>query len=293
MHDKREVKMHIKTFIIVIAVVFLGAIFLSCSGGNMSEEKVTLPSINDISLQKWQKLAQKKIYFGHQSVGFNIMDGIKDVMKEHPEIKLNIIETNDYADLNTGIFAHSAIGENMDPESKLRDFSSLIENGMGNKADIAFFKYCFIDILPRTDIQKVFHEYKETMSKLEKNYPATTFIHVTVPLTSNLVGTKAWIRKTKDFVKKIIGRPVYRNFDNDRRNQINRIIRQQYDGKEPVFDLAKIESTFPNGTRSSYTKGGITFYSMVQDYTYDGGHLNEAGRIKIAEQLLIFLANMS
>jgi len=33
-----------------------------------------------------EKLSQKKIYFGHQSVGFNIIDGIKDIMKENPQI---------------------------------------------------------------------------------------------------------------------------------------------------------------------------------------------------------------
>ena len=49
----------------------------------MSDEIVTFPDINDVPAVKWEKLAQKKIYFGHQSVGFNIMEGIKDVMKEH------------------------------------------------------------------------------------------------------------------------------------------------------------------------------------------------------------------
>jgi lysophospholipase L1-like esterase len=29
---------------------------------------------------------------------------------------------------------------------------------------------------------------------------------------------------------------------------------------------------------------------MVPDYTYDGGHLNETGRNKVAKQLLILLA---
>jgi len=64
------------------------------------------------------------------------------------------------------------------------------------------------------------------------------------------------------------------------------------DGVVNIFDLAKIESTFPDGRRASFTKDGKTYYSMVPDYTYDGGHLNELGRKIAAEQLLFLLANL-
>ena len=40
-------------------------------------------------------------------------------------------------------------------------------------------------------------------------------------------------------------------------------------------------------------KHGKTFYAMAPEYTYDGGHLNELGRKKVAEQLLILLANLN
>jgi len=43
--------------------------------------------------------------------------------------------------------------------------------------------------------------------------------------------------------------------------------------KEPLFDLAAIESTAPDGTRASFMKDGKTYYQMVSDYTHDGGHL--------------------
>ena len=35
------------------------------------------------------------------------------------------------------------------------------------------------------------------------------------------------------------------------------------------------------------------YYSMAPEYTTDGGHLNETGRKRVAEQLLIFLANLN
>ena len=63
--------------------------------------------------------------------------------------------------------------------------------------------------------------------------------------------------------------------------------------KEPVYDLAKMESTFADGKRSSFTKDGKTYHSLVPDYTRDGGHLNETGREIAAEQLLILMAGLS
>ena len=60
----------------------------------MSEKNISYDTIKDVPASIWEKLSQKKIYFGHQSVGFNIMDGVQDLMKEHPAIKLNIVETS-------------------------------------------------------------------------------------------------------------------------------------------------------------------------------------------------------
>ena len=69
------------------------------------------------------------------------------------------------------------------------------------------------------------------------------------------------------------------------------MLRKQYDGKEPLFDLAKIESTLTDGMRLSYKKDGKSIFALIPDYTHDGGHLNEYGRKIVAEQLLIYLAS--
>jgi hypothetical protein len=71
------------------------------------------------------------------------------------------------------------------------------------------------------------------------------------------------------------------------------MLRKEYTGKEPIFDLAALESTNPDGTRLSFTQNGKTAYALVPTYTTDGGHLNEQGRKLVAEQLLIFLASLS
>ncbi len=248
------------------------------------------PSVKNIPESKLQKLSNKKIYFGHQSVGYNIVDGLKDIMKENPGIKLNIVDTNDPEMFKMPVFAHSAVGQNTKPDSKVDDFAKLMEQGIGNKADMAFLKFCYVDADEKTDVQKVFDYYKSRLAQLKGKYPDTTFIHFTMPLVSKQSGIKIW---TKNLIKKIIGRPVRDYNINIKRNQFNDMLKKEYEGKEPIFDLARIESTLSDGRQLTLTKDGVAFYSMATEYTYDGGHLNEKGRKIAAQELLLFLANLS
>jgi len=253
----------------------------------MSEKEFVFKTLHDVSQSAWDNLSEKKIFFGHRSVGNNIIAGIMDLVQQHPKIKLRIVETNDPADFNAPLFGHAKNGENQDPSSKIAGFASALNKGIGNKADIAFFKFCFVDIIDKTDIQKVFGDYVNTMSYLKNKYPKTIFIHVTVPLSVTRTTIKTWI-------KKIMGKKKIWEYDhNVRKNQFNDLLRDEYGDKEPIFDLARAESTFPDGRRSTFTKEGNSYYSLVPDYTRDGGHLNELGRKKVAEQLLILLANLS
>ena len=252
----------------------------------MPEEKVTFPSIKDVSASSWEKLAQKKIYFGHQSVGFNIIDGIKDVMKEYPEINVNIVETADQSDFKVGLLAHSRVGKNVDPKSKITEFANFIDSGIGKKADAAALKFCYVDMTAGTNANNVFNVYSDSILQLKAKYPDMIIIHFTNPLTQRQTGLKTWI-------KKVIGRPIGGVDDNIKRNEYNEMLIKQYEGKEPIFDIAKIQSTFPDGTRCSFSKDGKTYYSMVPEYTNDGGHLNEVGRKKVAEQFLILLAKLN
>ena len=73
----------------------------------------------------------------------------------------------------------------------------------------------------------------------------------------------------------------------------NDLLREELGKEELLFDLALIEATFPDGTRNVHQKDGQSFHALVPEYTYDGGHLNEKGRRIVAEQLLIFLANLT
>lgn len=265
--------------------IFISLILITSHGGTMAETTTQFSNEKDVPESVWKTLAEKKIYFGHQSVGFNILAGVRDIMAENPLITLNIVETHDPADFENPLLAHSTVGKNTDPQSKINAFANVLEKGIGEKADVAFFKFCYVDFHSNTNIEEVFHQYKNTVSLLKQKFPQLKLIHFTVPLTSQQTGPRAW-------VKKILGKSLRGYDDNIKRNQFNDFIRTEYENKDPIFDLAKIESTFPDGERSSFTKDGTTYYTLVQDYTDDGGHLNETGRKVVAEQFLMFLVDL-
>jgi len=272
-----------------ISLLIYILLMYACEGGTMREETGSLKQSEDIQ-ESLRKVSQQRIYFGHQSVGYNILEGLRDIAKENPQSILNIVETNDPAILKEQrVFAHAAVGHNTDPASKLNDFSKFLEQGIGNKVDIAFLKFCYVDITEETDVRKLFNSYRETHAFLKRRHPSTTFVHFTVPLTSNQSDIKTM---AKNVIKKILGRPVRSYKDNIRRNQFNDMLRKEYEGREPLFDVAMIESTLPDGKKVINSENGITFYSLAPEYTDDGGHLNKKGRRIVAQQLLHFLAGL-
>jgi hypothetical protein len=262
-------------------------LIFSCSGGAMEQKKTTFSNLQEVPDKTWETLSKKKIYFGHQSVGLNILNGVQDLMKEHTKIKLNIVETTDSKAFNTGILAHSRVGRNLDPKVKIADFSGILEDGLGKKSDIAALKFCYLDMTKKTDIPKLFEDYKAEIERLKKKYPDLTIVHYTAPLT---VSKTSW--KTR--LKKILGKKEFWEFDdNIKRNQYNQLLKEQYQGKDPILDIAEIESTKPDGSRQSFKLNGVTYYSMFPGYTKDGGHLNEIGRKKVAEHFVLLLTNLT
>ena len=248
--------------------------------------KKLFPLLEDVPESWWKKLGQKHIYFGHQSVGYNIVESVKDVLEGNPQIKLNIVETNSPGDFSVPIFSHSQIGKNNDPKSKCEAFAHLMEHGIGEGVDIALLKFCYVDITRKTDVNRLFTDYSSTINTLKKRYSNVTYVHITVPLSRVQTDARVWL-------KKVIGRPIGGYDDNIRRGEYNQKLRSEYGSNERLFDLAALESTFPDGGRHTFSAGGKAYETLVPEYTEDGGHLNQKGRRWVAEQFLCFLANLS
>jgi hypothetical protein len=115
--------MKLRIFYISIATAGLLAVgilamFLTRIQARTDTNKITLPSIEDVPGEYWAKLAGKKIFFGHQSVGYNIVDGIKDIISERDYIKLNIVEKRESAAFDRPVFTHSQVGMNSNHSRK-------------------------------------------------------------------------------------------------------------------------------------------------------------------------------
>ena len=266
-------------------ICFIFLLFLiGCKEEVTMNERIKMASIKDVPDATWQKLAKKKIFFGHQSVGDNIMSGFDQIISSNQAVKLNVIKTKDAKNFDGPVFAHAYIGKNGDTNSKFREFADIINNGIGDKVDIAFLKMCFWDIRRGTDVSEVLHNYKKTIRTLQKKYPNITFIHMTVPLMSH---SNSFIDK----VKRII-RPDNSVMDNIKRNKLNQLIVKEYSNKEPIFNIALLESTRQDGTRATFSNDKNSYYYLAQEYTDDGGHLNKLASKYVAEQLLITLAKL-
>jgi len=262
-------------------------IFACSNGDNMQDSKAYMKILEGISDQQWKPVSDQKIYFGHQSVGFNIMDGITDIMAANEALDLIIKETSDLSNFDSPVFAHSRNGKNRDWQSKINGFRDKINDGLGGKADIAFFKLCYVDITSETDVAELFESYRQTMNELQKAHPDTVFLHTTAPLKTTKTSWKTWI-------KKLIGKEhIWEYADNIKRNEFNDLVRREYEATGRLFDIARIESTYADGARETFEKDGHTYASLVPSYTYDGGHLNETGRRMVAAHLLKLLAEQA
>jgi hypothetical protein len=276
---------HIQHLLIALTVSF---VLLGCNGGDMPATKDPgMKSIDEIDSTSAAKLRSAKIFFGHRSVGFNIIKGLEDIFKEKPNLKLNLLEIDKPMEPKSEWqFIHAKLGENSKPLSKINDFANYMSKGIGNNVDIAFFKFCFVDIHLKTNIQELFEEYKSQIKKIKKEYPDTQIVHLTVPL---------YQKKTtaKTFLKRLIKRKVVWEYDIIvKQNQYNDLIRKEYSDIDPIFDIAELESTLPDGRRTSFKRNKKIYYSLAPEYTNDGGHLNLIGRKRVAEQLLILLAEL-
>jgi len=165
----------------------------------------------------------------------------------------------------------------------------LMEGGLAEKVDVAFFKFCFVDIGSTSNPDAILASYCEAMNTLKSRYPQVVFVHVTVPLCGPPKKAKG-ILKTS--IKRLIGRPAVLD-DNLVRARYNALLSERFSGKEALFDLALYETLGPDCLQHSSLWRGHEVPVLVQSYTDDGGHLNVLGRRHVAEQLLIKLLDLA
>lgn len=242
-------------------ILFLGTFFSftalnSCDGGSSEE----ISSDNNI--------ITKAIMVNHTTLN---VDNISDeAINEARSIKMSL--------------DHASVGENIKNgmedlkvmDAKLYDYPNWYWHNRGNPGwkekvdqfvswvadnitnyDVFQMKFCFID----TNAEWTY--YRDAMLDLEATYPDKIFIWWTMPI------------KTTGDVNRDTFNTQVRNFcaTNDK----------------ALYDIAAIESHEPSGIQIS--EGGKEV--MYLDYSDDGGHLNETGRIRAAQAMWWLMARLT
>jgi hypothetical protein len=171
------------------------------------EHRVTVPD------STWKRVSAIRTFFAHQSVGGNLLAGVRDLQEREGAARLPIVD----------------IGKTAVPGGQA------LESGFGDTLDVAALKFCFWDIQKDTDVEKVFEAYTQTIADLQTRFPRITFVHVSVPLFTRDEDWRAGVRR-------LLSMDVPRTLDNAKRDALSERIRARYSGREPIFDLGAFEA---------------------------------------------------
>jgi hypothetical protein len=242
-----------------------------------------------ITTEDLTAVAHTRLFFGHQSVGMNMLNAVPGIYTEHGVPAPPIEQGRAEPAPNGGFIAHQFIGKNTKPLLKIEDFNRTMRDGMGRQVDVALMKFCSLDITASTDVDALFARYRDTMAALERDFPNVTFIHVTVPLTIE----PGLFTELKTKLKTLVGgSDRFGQPANVARERLNALIRREYGGRH-LFDLAAIESTKPDGTRVSGRYDNQGYFALYSGYASDACHLNAVGAKIAATAFLDAIAQAS
>ncbi len=230
-------------------------------------------------------LKDEFVFFGHQSVGNNILAGLDAISASDDRYLINHSYVSDWYQLShwTPSYGHGSgglgdhdVGENYDPASKIASFTGYMtaedDDGetIGGNARIAFFKFCFVDIDEGTDAGELLSDYIEAMQSLESRFPSTIFVYATAPLLTS------------------------EGEDNVRHDEYNALLRAYCDGNDrPLFDIADLEAANADGTRATFMHDGTAYDKLSSDWSNGTDpHLNENGGRRIARAMILMLVDL-
>ena len=221
------------------------------------------------------------MYFGHQSVGTSVVAGVEGLVQEHA-LPLRVIQTREPAAVTSPAFVHFLAGQSRDYASKNAAVLRLLESPTRAQRAVVLLKYCFGDINSSADVSRMFEAYRDTVDTIQFEHPDVTVVHTTIPLTTveNVFRSGA---------NRLVGRPTQREAA-VARHRYNESVRAEFKATEPVFDLARIEATQPDGNLAGFNAGGLIVETLAPHNTYDGGHLTPRCQRAAAEALLDLLS---
>ncbi|MCL2013132.1 MAG: SGNH/GDSL hydrolase family protein [Cystobacterineae bacterium] len=206
------------------------------------------------------ELKNRSVFFAHNSVGQNIIDGLKTI---EPSFASSFLKGGQQPQNAKGIMEHN-MGDNGNPTAKLNRFVTLLNNG-GNQTQIALFKFCYVDFDRNTQVDALTTAYQSALTDLQNRFPHVTFVHVTAPLYHHTS-----------------------SYDNNVRERFNGWLRSTYGNT--VFDLAQLESVDSKGD-TALSRDGKTI-ALAEEWSSGDGHLNAKGSQHVASAFIAFLAQL-
>lgn len=225
------------------------------------------------------RLGNGTLFFGHQSVGSNILEGIQTL---DTSVSIIGVDSDEFAEKDSALF-HAYVGTNGHPQSKIDEFTQFVSMSP-RTFDVAMMKLCYVDIKRDTDVSRLFDYYVSVMDKLQNTMPNLIIVHFTTPLRSIRLGIRSRLRN-------LMRQDLIAAEDNAKREAYNSLIRARYEASGRLFDIARIESTSPDGRISALTYRNEVIRTLYPGFTVDGGHLNLTGQQIVAGRLLKFLGS--
>jgi hypothetical protein len=248
----------------------------------LDPQRVDLSALDHVPDEVWARLRTQRIYFGHQSVGENVITGLQWILDRKPRIGLRIVSASVPGAFREPGLIHGPIGVNGDAQSKIKDFDAVVRGPEGARLDVAFMKFCYVDVGTGTDPDAIMSGYRSTIESISQSRPQLQVVHTTMPLTALEIGRKALVRR-------MIGFPSAGESVNSIRGKYNEALRSSFD-QDAIFDLAAIEAVAPGHEPQSLDEGGRNWATLAPELTDDGGHLNTGGSVLVARELLLQLA---
>lgn len=250
-----------------LVALFLSLALGAACGGSAPTAMENTTLVDDVLKSDLQTVRGARIFFGHYSVGANILEGLARLSRD-AGIPVEIGE--------------GPVGENTKPLAKFEDFARHAESPAAEGEQLMLMKLCYVDFTPDSDVDALVKAYASAVERVRKARPAVKVVHVTPPLFARTTELK-WK------VKRMLGSAVWEDQANLRRLEFREQLLRRFPG-EPVFDLAAVESTRPDGTREEYTVDGRMVPMLWSGYTSDGGHLNDSGKQVAAKAFVHALA---
>jgi len=235
-----------------------------------------------IVTSRWSVIAGRTVYFGHHAIGSDVVAGVEGVAEKHA-VPLRFVKTREPATVAGPAFVHFLVGQSRDFASKNAAGLRLLESPRRARRPVVLLKYCSGDISSPTETATMFEAYRDTVDTIQFEHPDVTIVHSTIPL---MTVESAFMSGARQFLR----RPTRRE-GAIARHRYNELVRAEFTDTEPIFDLAKLEATRPDGTLAGFAAEGRMIETLAPDNTDDGSHLNARCQRAVGEALLDVLSN--